>query len=648
MKLIILILSSLACFARAGPARLPPRGTPSHTFTYNSTSFLLDGKPFQIFGGQMDPQRVPRAYWADRLAKAKAMGLNTIFSYTYWNVFEEVQGTWNFTGDNDIAAFYRAVSDAGMWAVLRPGPYVCGERDWGGLPAYLSQISGLTIRANNKPFLTAAQTYLKHIAAQLNGSLVHQGGPILMVQVENEYGQYGSDHSYTSALKDLLSANFDSILYTNDAGNQGSVVNGQVPGTLTEIDGDPRSGFSALKQYRSSPGPLLDGEYYTKWFDFWGPHSSHQTYDGDTAGTNSKASDIDWIISQGGSFSLYMWHGGTNWGFGNGAVNFGSGLEPFTTSYDYGAPLDESGRPNNLYSVLRSTIGKHLPSGSIPAVPSSPPLQTLPDTPLTPVAGLFDTLPTPQSSLTPLTMEALGQQSGYVLYEYRVASPVNGKLSLGSAGPRDRVIVYVNGQKKGVIDAIYKTPASVTLSLQAGDLLWLFVENLGRVDYGMGTILDQRKGIVGGTVEVGGKALAGGEWKHYSFPLKAPPPPSTTPANATSSSSTTPKISSGSPPVWYRGTFASARTGPAGDTFLALPGGTKGVVFVNGFNLGRYWAVGPQQQLYLPGSLLRTDAANEIWVLELSPGTSNATRTARGVVVRSWGNQADPECGGCS
>lgn len=580
-------------------------GVSAGVFTYNSTSFLLNGQRFQMLGGQMDPQRVPRELWADRLQKAKAMGLNTIFSYIYWHWLEPKQGQFDFADDNDIAAWYQEIQKAGMYAVLRPGPYVCGERDWGGFPAWLSQISGMKVRANNQPFLTATKSYMEAIGAQLKNASISRDGPLLMVQVENEYGQYASDHSYTAALATIFKANFDQLLYTNDAGNQGSIVNGQVPGVLAEIDGAVKSGFEARQKYVSStsgnPGPLLDGEYYTKWFSTWGPKSSFQTLQGDSSGTQAVLSDIDYMVTGGHSFSLYMFHGGTNVGFGNGAVNFGSGLQPFVTSYDYGAPRDETGRPNDLYSNIRKTIAQHV--SGIPAIPSSPPLQTVPQFSLQPVAGLFDALPTARTTTSgPLSMEALGQAFGFVLYEYVATSSVPGKLQPGDA-PRDRVLVYVNGVKTGVIDAMYKNPPTVNVSLKSGDKLWLLVENLGRVDYGS-SVVDQTKGIVG-SVKIGSTTIAG-PWKHYSLPLE----------NAPSAASGNKTVSAmGGPPVWYYGSFANNKTGLAADTLLSLPGGVKGVVFVNGINLGRYWIVGPQQQMYVPGVYLK-QGSNDVFVLE--------------------------------
>ena len=433
----------------------------------------------------------------------------------------------------------------------------------------------------------------------------------------------------------MVKANFDEQLYTNDAGNQASIVNGQVPGVLAQIDGAVKSGFDARQKYVSAssgnPGPLLNGEYYTKWFSTWGPKSSFQTLAGDSSGTSDVLSDVNYMVGGGHSFSLYMFHGGTNFGFGNGAVNFGSGLQPFVTSYDYGAPLDETGRPNDLYTAIRKTIAQHI--RGIPDVPSSPPLQTIPQFPLAPVEGLFDTLPAAKTSSSgPLSMEALGQAFGFVLYEYVATSAASGTLQPGDA-PRDRVIIYVNGVRVGVIDAIYKNAPAVTVSLRSGDMLWLFVENLGRIDYGP-KIISQVKGIVG-SVKVGGTTLSG-PWTQYSFPIESVP--------SSTSGGLTVSTSKGSP-VWNHGSFANNKTGLAADTLLSLPGGIKGAVFVNGINLGRYWTVGPQQQLYVPGVYLK-QGANDVFVLELEPQT--AARVAKGLATRTWGNSADPDCKNCS
>ncbi|KAI1437778.1 family 35 glycoside hydrolase [Xylaria sp. CBS 124048] len=630
----------------SAPSLAASATTASAPFTYDRTSFYLHGSPYAIIGGQMDPQRVPAVYWRDRLAKARAMGLNTIFSYVYWNLLEPSPGEWKNGPDDgsggissDIAAFFRIAQEEGLNAVLRPGPYICGEREWGGFPAWLSQVPDMQVRSSNAQFMDAAEKYLVRLAADLKDLQVTQGGPLLMVQVENEYGSYGVDHVYTAGLRDILRKNFDVPLYTNDGGVDWTLAGGEVPGVLAEIDGDPRSGFSAREQYittASELGPLLDGEYYTLAPDFWGSDNVHNTTVGRPSQITQFVSDLDLVLGANNSISLYMFHGGTNFAFSNGAIwkNF---TASFTTSYDYGAPLDESGRTNDLYFTLRDTILKYVPEGSVPEPPANLPRLEVPAFEATPFVGLFDTLEDATSSKTPITMEQLGQSYGLILYEHMVETAVNGLLQPGDRA-RDRVIVYVNGEKKGVIDSTYAQPAQVSVSLRKGDKLQLLVENLGRVDYWSresGTYIaleDPFKGIKG-NVTVGATALF--HWDIYSLPLESPPAPGAKTQRA--------DIVAGSPPVFYRAQFdAGDAKGNAAllDTFLAVPDGVKGNVWVNGFNLGRYWIIGPQQSLYLPGTLLKP-VGNEVVVLELEPSAD--TLTVTGANERIWGNNPDPD-----
>ncbi|OAQ62479.1 beta-calactosidase [Pochonia chlamydosporia 170] len=589
---------------------------PKGNFTYNDKEFLLNGKPFQIIGGQIDPQRVPRAYWADRLQKAKGMGLNTIFSYVFWDMLEPVQGHWDFTGANNISAWYGEIHKAGLKAVLRPGPYVCAEHEWGGFPAWLSQVPGMRVRANNRPFLNASTSYIQRLAEQLKTAQITQGGPILMVQVENEYGSYEGDHKYTSALADVFRANFQTRLLTTDGGGKTWLNGGHVPGALAATNGNPHIGLDAINNYVTDPsckGPFLTGEHYTTWFDGWG--GGHHPWDGNDPNTlTDTLEQTKWMLSNNYSFSFYMFHGGTNWGYQSAAK--------VTTSYDYGAPLDEAGRPNGLYTKLRDLIAEYVPAGSITDIPSSPPLMKVSDFTLTPVMGLFDHLINPTISSSPMTMDAVGQQSGYILYEYKSSAKFSGIVRPGDR-PRDRVVVYVNGVKKGV-------GADVSVTIKPGDELWLFVENLGRDNYEstMGqpgsVLVDQEKGIKG-DVTVGGVKING--WNTYSYPLASPPelPPTTSKRS----------VSESDMPVFYRGSFNTTKSGLAADTFLELTNGTKGVVWINGFNLGRYWKIGPQKQLFVPGAILNSDKPNQVVVLELEPGMSSMV--AKGVSSRTWG-----------
>ena len=595
-------------------------------FTWDNNTFLLHGKPYQIIGGQMDPQRIPHELWGDRLAKARSMGLNTIFSYVYWDQLMPKQGEWDTSGNNDIAGYFKAAQDAGLNIVLRSGPYICGEHEWGGFPAWLSEIPGMVVRTNNKPFLDAAKVYIDKLGEELKDLMVTNGGPILMSQVENEYGSYGDNHEYIAALRDMMKEAYGVKLYTNDGGSQTDLAGGQISGALAETDGSPQTGFAARDKYVTDPsslGPQLDGEYYITWLDQWASNNTHETDVGNAAAIKTATSDLAWILKQNASFSIYMFHGGTNWGFQNGA-DWGNALEPITTSYDYGAPLDESGRTNEIYHAVRQTIGAHVGMDQIPDLVAEKPLIEISPITVKPSVNLFDALPKPILKSSPVNMEAVGQSYGFILYRHVASGAINGTLKTGDA-PRDRVLVYVNGKRVGVIDNTYEVPNTVNLSLKKHDVLDLLIENMGRVNFGA-EIIDQRKGIVG-NVTVSGTVLS--NWELYPLPLTSPP--------TASSGSATPAPSAGSGPVFYTGSF---NVDEVGDTYLELPGWTKGVVWVNGVNLGRYWTVGPQQTLYLPGVYL-TKSKNSITVLALEPNGDEGS--IQGIKTRNWGNNPDPD-----
>ncbi|RDW72239.1 beta-galactosidase-2 [Coleophoma crateriformis] len=638
------ILSALTAFSAlssSGIANPTPSATTSAVpaaFTYNATTFLLHGEPYIIMGGQMDPHRIPYQYWRDRLAKARAMGINTILSYVSWNTLEPEPGMWlTSEPQNDVAAWFKIAQEEGLNVILRPGPYICGEHEWGGFPYWLSTIPNLTVRTYNEKYLHYANVYLEKLAAELRPLQVTEGGPLLMVQVENEYGSYGSNHNYTSALKDTLVEIFDVPLYTNDGSVWWTLAGGTVPGVLAEIDGGPTYGFPARDLYVTDPsqlGPLFDGEYYTLAPDNWGAKVPHQTTVGNPADVEAFISDLNFVLNVGNSISLYMFHGGTNFGLSNGAI-WQNYSKVFTTSYDYGAPLDESGRTTDLYFTLREVIAQYFPNESIPIPPANIPMLEIPSFVLTPMAPLFN-LDRPTVSMEyPVTMEYLGQAYGFILYEHQVTEAVSGLLLPGDRA-RDRVIIYINGVKSGVIDSTYVWPQNNTISLEEGDKLQLFVENLGRVDYfsppsyTYDALLDPYKGILT-NVTVNGTILSG--WNMYSYPVNELPTPSA--------------VSNISSPVYYSGSFfvnGTAGIDPSTlDTFIAIPNGVKGIVWVNDFMLGRYWIVGPQQSLYLPGTVLMPGAWNDIVVLELEPTMINGTMIAEGQSERIWGNYPDPD-----
>lgn len=609
-----------------------------HNFTYDRHNFLIDGEPIQLRGGQMDPQRIPPAYWQQRLRMAKAMGLNTIFSYIFWNNIEPRQGEFNFQDRNDISRFMRIAQQEGLYVVLRPGPYICGEHEWGGFPAWLSQVPGMAVRQNNQPFLDASKKFLEKLGEELVRSHISQGGPILMTQLENEYGSFGTDKDYLQALAGILRANFEGFLYTNDGGGKSYLDGGSLHGVLAECDGGAQSAFEARDKYVTDPtmlGPLLNGEYYVTWIDDWSSNSPHQITSGNADAEKAVQNDLDYILAGNNSFSIYMFHGGTNWGFENGGIWVNNRLNAVTSSYDYGAPLDESGRATEVYHKIRDTISKHVPAGSIPDVPQLPNLTTVDSFKLTPALNLFDTKgnkPTAQGQ-DPVSMDALGQAFGFVLYEHQVAQDVSGVIAPGDT-PRDRVIVYVNGAKIGVIDRTYATLAQVNVDLKKGDDLQLLVENLGRIDFNQ-QLKEQVKGIVG-SVKVGDNALQG--WSSYSMPL------SSLPSSLNDNSQKAPTVKDA--PVFYKGSFSlpeGTNNDVSGDTFLALPEGIKGTVWVNGVHLGRYWVVGPQQSLYIPGAYLHGGhRKNDVVVLELHP-QAGKDFTGHGESTREWANHADPE-----
>ncbi|QKX53673.1 uncharacterized protein TRUGW13939_00753 [Talaromyces rugulosus] len=590
-------------------------------FTYNDTDFLLNGEPFKIIGGQMDAQRVPWQEWDSRLAFARAMGLNTISTYVYWNQIEDQPGQYITNGSNNFAAYAEKAQDAGLQVVLRVGPYICGEHEWGGFPAWLNNIDNMTVRSNNPQFLERTQSWLNWLGDWLDPLMINNGGPIIMVQVENEYGFYDSDHTYTSALAAQFESAFTggAILYTNDGPD--ALEAGAIPNILAETDGSTIDGPKARAK-DGMKGPNMDGEYYITWLDQWG--QPHQSIVGNTERIASIQADLAAALDNNTSFSLYMFNGGTNFGFQNGA-DWGNSTLPITTSYDYGAPLDESGRPTDIYYALREALGNY--TSDLPDVPDIDPMINISSIDVKPAFYLFDALPTPQTMDTPVNMEQLNQWYGFTLYRYNVSDSVSGLLTPGVAA-KDRIIVYVNGERQGVIDSLYPAgeQQNVTLDLKAGDTLDLLSENLGRINFGS-LITSQTKGVIG-DVKVSDTVLSG--WDVYTLPLESgldKPSGASAPGN----------VSSADSPIFYTGTFDVSTPG---DTFLELPGWTKGVIWVNGNNLGRFWTIGPQQSYFLPGAWLEK-TKNTILILNLEPSGSEGT--VNGVTNRTWAVQPDPD-----
>ncbi|HNS50190.1 MAG TPA: beta-galactosidase [Anaerolineae bacterium] len=568
------------------------------TFTTDAEHFLLDGQPYRVLSGAMHYFRVPPAAWRDRLRKLRAMGLNTVETYVAWNLHEPEPGCFCFDGALDLVAYLRAAAEEGLFAIVRPGPYICSEWEFGGLPAWLLRDPAMRLRCSYPPYLAAVDRYLDALLPLLEPLQVTRGGPILAMQVENEYGSYGNDQGYLQHLADGMGARgIDVLLFMSDGPTDVTLRDGAVPGLLKTVNfaRGVQEAFAKLREHQPE-GPILCTEFWDGWFDHWG--GEHQARPADET-----AATLDEMLAAGASVSFYMAHGGTNFGFMNGANSFGTSYLPIVTSYDYDAPLSEAGDPTDKYWALREVIGRYEPLPDAP-LPEPSPKAAYGPVDLPESVALFDALgalSAPVPSAAPLTMEALGQNYGFLLYRTRLAGPQEAFLTL--RGLHDRAQIFLDGQLLGTLD---RTGGEADLYVQAGPgsaVLDILVENMGRVHFGPD--LADRKGIVEGVL-AGQQTLFG--WTHYPLPL-----------DDLSRLRFAPSSTMGGP-AFYRGRFA---VDVPRDTFLALPGWTKGVCWVNGFNLGRYWGRVPQRTLYVPASLLSA-GENELVVLELH-GTERRT-----------------------
>jgi beta-galactosidase len=582
-RIRLLGLSAACGFMLVGA---PPVANAS-TFTIGDSDFLLDGKAFQIKAGEMHPARIPHEYWADRLKMAHAMGLNTVSIYVFWNQHEPREGQFNFTGDADIAAFVRLAQQEGLWVILRPGPYCCAEWEFGGFPWWLLKEHDLKVRSQDPRFLAAAATYLQKLGEQLAPLQITHGGPIILAQVENEYGSYGSDHVYMGKILDMdRAAGFDVPFFTADGGGN-MMANGHLPDVLPGLNGgDGPDIMKEIGKYRPT-GPWLVPEFYPGWLDHWGEPHAH-------TGIGGLVRETEWKLTHDVSFCYYVIYGGTTFGFMNGA-NYGGHFQPQPTSYDYDAPMDEMGRPTPKFFALRNVLAKHLaPGETLPVVPATTPVIEIPRIELTESARIFDNLGTPVKSEKPLSFEDLDQGYGYVLYRTTVSGPVEATLKIKEL--RDYAVVCVDGKRVAVLDRRHKQDSTELKIAGPSATLDILVENGGRINYG-GRLTDNRKGITE-SVTLGERELTG--WEMYKFPF-----------DDVSSLNFKSNPESDAPAV-HRGTFDLAQLG---DAFLDMRGWGKGIVFVNGHNLGRYWYIGPQQTLYLPGVWLKK-GRNEMVVFE--------------------------------
>jgi beta-galactosidase len=565
----------------------------SSSFTIGTNDFLLDGKPFQIRCGEMHFARIPREYWAHRLRMAHAMGLNTVCAYLFWNLHEPQPGQFNFSGDADVAEFCRLAQREGLKVILRPGPYACAEWDFGGFPYWLLKTPDIKLRTRDARYLEACQRYLHAVGKELAPLQITRGGPIIMVQIENEYGSYGDDKEYIRFLRDgTKAAGFDVPLFTCDGSDKLKNDTLDALFCVVNFGSNPEENFKALRVIRPS-GPLMCGEYYPGWFDSWGkPH-----HFGDTARI---VKEIGWMLEHNASFSIYVAHGGTTFGFNAGANS--PPFSPQSTSYDYDAPISEAGWVTPKFHALRELLSKHLaPGETIPEVPQRNPVITLAPMQLTQVAPLFKNLPRAIRDARPKSMEFYDQSQGCILY--RTGLPAGDDETLVIENLHDYGLIFLDGKKLATLDRRKTNQPSVLLPHRPAEAtLDLLVDTFGRINYGP-DILDP-KGIFGKVALVIGNQtneLTG--WEIFNLLLDRQELRSLKFAPGTTDQ-----------PAFYRANFHPAKTG---DTFLDLRTWGKGVVWINGHNLGRFWNIGPQQTLYCPGPWLKR-GRNEVIVLELN------------------------------
>lgn len=572
----------------------------SGTFEAGKGSFLLNGEPFVVKAAELHYPRIPRAYWEHRIKQCKALGMNTICLYVFWNFHEEKPGEFDFTGQKDLAEFCRLCQKNDMYVILRPGPYVCAEWEMGGLPWWLLKKKDIRLREDDPYFLERVAIFEKEVANQVAGLTIQKGGPIIMVQVENEYGSYGESKEYVAKIRDIVRENFgDVTLFQCDwASNfQLNALDDLVWtmnfGTGANIDEQ----FAPLKKVRPD-SPLMCSEFWSGWFDKWGANHETRAADDMIAG-------IDEMLSKGISFSLYMTHGGTNWGHWAGANS--PGFAPDVTSYDYDAPISESGKITPKYEKLRETLAKYMDGKKQAKVPDDIPTISVPAFEFTEVAPLFANLPEPKSDDTIRTMEEYDQGFGSILYRTTLPK-IDRSATLTVTEAHDYAQIFIDGKYIGKLDRRNGEKQLDIPACAEGAQLDILVEAMGRINFGRA--IKDFKGITE-KVELknGGRTTELKGWKVYNLEdryegykgLKFEPLKSVKDAQGQ-------RV-----PGCYRATFHVEKPG---DTFLNFETWGKGLVYVNGYGIGRIWEIGPQQTLYVPGCWLK-EGENEILIFDI-------------------------------
>ncbi|WP_274365128.1 glycoside hydrolase family 35 protein [Paenibacillus thermotolerans] len=573
--------------------------------TVKDKQFYLDGEPLHILSGAIHYFRVVPEYWKDRLLKLKACGFNTVETYIAWNFHEPEEGKFRFDHMADVAGFIRLAGELGLHVIVRPSPYICAEWEFGGLPAWLLKDSNIRLRCCDPLFLEKVDAYYDVLIPILVPLLSTNGGPIIAVQIENEYGSYGNDSNYLEHLKNgLIERGVDVLLFTSDGPEDSMLQGGTLPDVTATVNFGSRAddAFMKLRQYRSDD-PLVCMEFWNGWFDHW--MEQHHTRD-----AQDVANVFEDMLKAGASVNFFMFHGGTNFGFYNGA-NHGERYEPTVTSYDYDCLLTEWGTPTQKFTLVREVMARYADIGHT-ELPQPIPIKRYGDVKLAQSAGLFDQLDrlsNPVRRTCPEPMEKVGQNYGFILYSTHVSGP-RGGAQLTLQDVHDRALVFIDGAYIGTVERWKPQPLTVKIPA-GGARLDILVENMGRVNYG--PYLKDYKGITEG-VRLNNQFLF--DWTIYPLPLT-----DLGGLQFSAAEDGGQYTAVGAKPAFYKGTIGIDETA---DTFIRLDGWTKGVVYVNGFNLGRYWNVGPQKTLYVPAPLLRK-GENEIIVFELHGNTAHDT-----------------------
>jgi beta-galactosidase len=587
LSVLFLLLSNVTNTQKASPG----------SFVAGKNGFLLNGKPFVLRAGELHYARIPKAYWDHRIKMCKAMGMNTICIYAFWNYHEQEQGVFDFSGEKDIAEFVSLIQKNGMYCILRPGPYVCAEWEMGGLPWWLLKKKDIQVRTlSDSLFMARTKIYLKQVGKQLAPYQIQNGGPIIMVQVENEYGVWGNEQAYMETIRDYVRvAGFDKVqLFRCDWSSNFNRY--QLSGVASTLNFGAGSNIdNQFKKFKeiNPDAPLMCSEYWTGWFDKWG--SVHET-----RSINTFIGSLKDMMDRKISFSLYMAHGGTSFGQWAGANT--PGYAPTTTSYDYNAPIDEAGNPTDKFYAVRDLLKNYLQDGeTLGEIPTNPAKTIeIPSIKLTQSAALFGNLPKAQSSENIQPMEFFNQGWGTILYRTPImAFPQKRKLTITDV--HDWATVYINGKPIGKLDRRRGDKSIEIPPLASNSQLDILVEGMGRVNYGKGII--DRKGITEKVVlSEAGKETTLKDWLVYNFPVDYSFQQKAKYKN---------EVAVG--PAWYKASFTLNETG---DTHLDMSKWGKGMVWVNGHNLGRFWRIGPTQTLYLPGCWLK-NGQNEIIVFDL-------------------------------